>query len=133
MGWLRRKPRSRFPADMLRRLELLGRCEMDYTGSGVDVREIPAFIVSSYNDSQADPEGFLADLRAVVADDTGGFATYGASCLVFEMFGSQVRYEDALALLDGGIAFKRERGLPSMFLKGYEWVRWQEVNGSDTW
>jgi hypothetical protein len=69
----------------------------------------------------------------VVADDTGGFATYGASRLVFEFFGSETRNEDALALLDGAIAFKRARGLSGRHLRGYEISRWREVNGPGTW
>jgi len=135
MAWLTRKIRWRFPADMLQRLELLGRFEMDYAGSGVDGREIyPTCIGPFYADAQADPRGFLAALRAVVADDTGGFATYGASCLVYEVLGGQDgRTEDALALLDQAIAFKRERWLPTACLKGYELRRWLEVNGPGTW
>lgn len=129
-----RKPRWRLPADMLWRLELLGRFEMDYVGSGVDAKEIyPTCIAPFYADAQADPQGFLAALRGAVADDKGGFATYGASCLVYELLGVNVRMEDALALLDKAIAFKRERCLPSSAFKGYEWQRWLEVHGPGTW
>lgn len=119
---------------MLQRLELLGRLQLDGTGSGIDASTVyPSCLAPFWEDSQADPKGFLADLRAVVATDTGGFATYGASCLVWEFFSAKIREEDALALFDGGIAFKRERGLPSAFLTGYEWTRWLENHRGDEW
>ena len=65
-------------------------------------------------------------------DDTG-FVTYGACCLAYELLGLDTKYDDALALLDAGIAVKRARGLPSAALKGYEWTRWLDVHGPGTW
>jgi hypothetical protein len=134
MGWFSRKARSRFPADMKRRLELLGRFELDPQGSGVDAAEIyPNCIEPFARDMSDDRDGFLAELRAFVADDEGGIATYGASCLVVELAGTSVRTPDALALLDSAIEFKRVRRMPSDRLKGYEWERWLEVNEPETW
>lgn len=133
MAWRRHKDSSGFPSDMIQRLELLGRFELDHTGSGVAGSEIyPTCIGPFFDRAQADPLGFLAALRAVVADDTGGFATYGASCLVHDVLsGQHLKAEDALALLDAAIAFKHERSLPSASFKGYEWQRWLEVSDPD--
>jgi hypothetical protein len=75
----------------------------------------------------------VADLNALAATTTGGFPAYGAHRLVFELLGSGPRTGDALALLDRAIAFKRERGLPTMSLTLLEWDRWCEVHGPGTW
>jgi hypothetical protein len=113
---------------------MLGRSEMDQVGSGVDAGEVYANCIAPFRaNAQADPQGFVADLRVAVTGDTGGFVTYGASCLVVELLGYDLRTEDALALLDEGVAFKHERDLPSASLKGYEWKRWLEVHGPGTW
>jgi hypothetical protein len=134
VGWLARRRRSRFPEDMIRRLELLGRFEMDHVGSGIDSSEVLSDSIRPFrSDARADPDGFVSDLRAVIATEDRGFATYGACCLIIETIGYEFRSEDALALLDDGIAFKRERGLPSACLTGYEWHRWLDVNGPGTW
>lgn len=134
MGWFSRKARSRFPADMTRRLELLGRFEFDPQGSGVDAGEIyPNCIEPFMGYVGEDRDGFIAELRSFVADDEGGFASYGAGCLVVELAGKGVRTPDALALLDSAIEFKRARRVPSAMVKGYEWDRWLEVNGPGTW
>jgi hypothetical protein len=128
MRWMTRGRRSRFPADMIQRLDVMGRCEMDSAGSGVDPAEVAQTIVQFHAYSQADPGEFLAELRALVVDDSGGFATYGASRLVYEYFGSDARSPDALAILDKAIAFKRERGLSQRHMRGYELSRWAETN-----
>jgi hypothetical protein len=118
---------------MLQRLDVLGRFEMDNMSSGVDPARIyPETVGPFFADATADPSGFTADLRSLVANDHESFARYGASCLVWELL-SEHGTLDALALLDGAIAFKRERGLPSAHLKGYEWSRWVEVNGPGNW
>jgi len=125
--------RSRFPPDMLDRLELLGRFELDPMNYSGDAGEVGTrCVVPFYRDSQDDPDGFLADLRAIVAHDTGGFATYGASCLVWDMF-SDFRTLDALALLDAAIAFKRAFGMPADRLRGYEMERWNDQHGPGSW
>ncbi len=79
-----------------------------------------------------DPEGFLAALRTAVPA-TDGLAVYGAACCAVEHLGHGIRNPDFLALLDAGIAHKRSLGMPSSRLKGYEWSRWLEVNGPNTW
>lgn len=133
MAFFGRRRRSRFPGDMLERLELLGRFEMDPMGVEIGGGEIGGrCIVPFFADARADPPGFVADLRAVVAGDTGGFAAYGASCLVFDMF-SEFRTPDALALLDDAIEVKRTLGLPTARLKGYELERWLHQHGPNTW
>jgi len=115
---------------MIERLTLLGRFEFDPQRSGID----PAVI---WRDCQApflddltnDRDRFVADLRALVDGDTSGFAAFGASRLVTDMIGYEYRSEDALALLDGAIAFKRARGLSGPHFNSYEWERWHEIGG----
>ncbi len=134
MTWFGRKTRSRLPADMVRRLGMLGRFEFDARGSGVDASDIfPTCIQPFLEFARQDLDGFVAELRASVAGDGSGFATYGASCLVVELAGTDVRTPDALALLDAAIEVKRARHLPQIMLKGYELFRWNEVHGIGTW
>lgn len=124
----------RFPRDMVARLEMMGRYEMDPMTSGIDSSQIAQECIIPYlSQAQADPEGFTADLRDVVAGDTGGFATYGASRLVWELLSSRCRTVGALDLLDAAIAFKRTMGLPTARLTGYEMERWVETHGQEPW
>ncbi len=134
MGWFSRKRHGRFPADMMARLEMMGRFQLDPARSDVDPTELSfRCFLPFYDDAVQDPEGFLADLRAFVADDDGGFATYGAARLTTECLGLDCRLPDALALIDGGIAFKRDRGFPLESLAMFELQRWRETHGDERW
>lgn len=121
---------ARFPGDMLQRLEQFGRHQFSpYSGVTSDVftRCVVPF-VDYVNADEADQEAFLRDLRAVVAGDQGGFATYGAASLTWELFGEKsLRLPAALPLIDAGIAFKLARGLPpALILTGYELQRFTQ-------
>jgi hypothetical protein len=132
MSWITRKPR--FPADTLDRLATLGRFELDHESSGLDSIHVWNHCVLPLRAlAAADPEGFLGRLRALVAQDSGGFATYGAYRLCAETVGHEYRSATALALMDDAIAVKRVRGLPSASLTGYEWQRWLDQHGPGTW
>ena len=125
MRWFSRAKASRFPADMLQRLDRFGRYELDPQDSGVDSSDIWTGTVAPFwPQVRADRDGFLNDLTALVADDSGGFATYGAARLVWELCGEDaVTTPAAWPLVEAGIAFKRDRGLPTAALTGYE-MRW---------
>jgi hypothetical protein len=128
MRWSTKKQRSRFPADMLQRLELFGRVEFDSRTCGIDTTNIyNRCVVPFHEDSQADPDGFLTDLRALIAGDDGGFATFGAARLVWEFYGDRSLHTPAaLPLVDAGIDFKLARNLPGALLTGYEHARLSE-------
>jgi hypothetical protein len=128
------RSKPRLPANPADRLTALGRFEMDVHSSGIDPTHIWEECISPFRQvADADPEGFLAALRTVVAQEAGGFATYGAYRLAGELLGFEYRSENALAIMDDAIAFKRARGLPSARLTGYEWQRWCEKHGAETW
>lgn len=130
----RRKRGLPLPPDPLHRLTTLGRFEFDVHSSGIDSTVAREDCISPFRPaSVADPEGFLGALRELVADDPGGFATYGAYRVSGELLGFENRSPNALALLDAAIAFKRARGLPSARLTGYEWARWCAVHGPGSW
>src|SRR5205823_7955744 len=116
---------SRFPPDMLRRLELFGRYELDPQTSGIDAGEVwPTCMAPFVDDASADRDGFLTDLHTLVAGDHGGFATFGAARLVWELHsGAALTIPAAWPLIDAGIEFKRARGLPTASLTGYEMQR----------
>ncbi|GAA3934113.1 hypothetical protein [Actinoplanes auranticolor] len=123
-----RRSRSRFPADMPRWLETFGRYTFDLH-SGIDDGEMWSRIATFHEMARSDRDGFLTDLRAVVADDRGGFATFGAARVVWELFGGDALHlPAALPIIDAGIAFKRARGLPTGALTGYEMQRLRQTD-----
>ncbi|MEU7588457.1 hypothetical protein AB0A95_19460 [Micromonospora sp. NPDC049230] len=124
MGIFKRAPRSPFPDDMFGWLEVFGRYEFDAHGSGIDGGNLWQRVGQLYEYAMSDREGFLSGLRAIVATDQGGFATFGAARLTWEMYGGEaLGIPAALPLIDGGIEFKRSRGLPTALLTGYEMQR----------
>jgi hypothetical protein len=130
MRWLKRDRAAApaigpFPADMLQRMDLFGRFELDRFDSGINSNEIwPHCVAPFYDFATADPDGFLMALRSVVHGHEGGFATYGAARLVWELLGQDgIRRATALPLIDAGIDFKIERGLPGLHFTPYEMRR----------
>lgn len=129
MAMFRRTPRSPFPVDMLRWLEIFGRYSFDRQRSGIDGSDMWSRLGPLHEYATNDREGFLTGLRAVVAEDRGGFATFGAACVVWELCGGDaLRIPTALPLIDAGIEFKRSRGLPTMMLTGYEMQRLAQIS-----
>lgn len=123
-----RKPRTRFLADMLLWLETFGRYSLDPQHSGIDGSDMWSRLGPLHEYASSDQHGFLADLSQIVAEDRGGFATFGAARLVWEMYsGDCLRIPAALPLIDAGIDFKIARGLPSMMLTGYEQHRLNQL------
>jgi hypothetical protein len=110
---------------MLARLDLFGRFEFDHQKSGIDSSDIyDECVIPFLEDAKADPDGFMTDLYALIAQDTAGFPTYGAARLVWELLGSKgLRNPAAMPLIDAGIDFKLARGLPTAMLTGYEMQR----------
>jgi hypothetical protein len=110
-----KRPASRFPGDILPVLERFGRLEANPQGSGVNYDEVVQRLFVPYvQQANTDPHGFFADLRAVVANEGGGYATFGAARLVWELLTGEVRDNPpapALALVKAGIEFKRTHGL----------------------
>jgi hypothetical protein len=102
---------------------------LDPQNSGIDGGVVVTTCIAPfYEDSQADREGFLTDLLAAIAHDQGGFATFGAARLVWELYGGDcLRIPAALPLVDAGIEFKRLRGLPTAMLTGYEMERLHQL------
>ncbi|KAB1929194.1 hypothetical protein [Micromonospora noduli] len=109
---------------MFRWLETFGRYSLDVHGSGIDGGDMWDRFGELHRHATRDQDGFLTALRAVVAGDQGGFATFGAARLAWEMYGGDtLRIPAALPLIDAGIEFKRSRGLPTALLTGYEMQR----------
>lgn len=126
----RRRPRSRFPADMAGWLETFGRHRLDQMTSRVGGAGLWERLGPLYAEAKADPEGFLGDLAAFVAGDRGGFMTLGAAGVVWEIFGEEaLRMPAALVLVDAGIAMKQARGLPDRAFTGYEMRRVRALRG----
>lgn len=125
MAWFGKRPRSTFPADTFKRLEMFGRFEFDPFNSGIDNPNIyNDCVIPYFAGAKADPDGFFAELAAVIAGDEGGFATFGAARLCWELFDSDVvRMPAALPFIDAGIDFKLARGLSTGHLTGYEHER----------
>lgn len=102
-------------------LERFGRHSLDPHTAGIDDADIWKRLGPLHEFATGDRDRFCHELRAVVADDRGGFATVGAAKLVWEMFsGEALTIPAAWPLIDAGIEFKRVRGLPTAMLTGYE-------------
>lgn len=127
-GWFRRKPTSPFPADMLQRLDRLGRCSLDIMDCGIDCGEVAKnCVVVFYERAMADPDRFLSDLLRLIEGEPSGFTTFGAANLMYELASDHVRSETGGALVDRAIDFKLSRGLPpGLSFNGYELERWRE-------
>ncbi|ROO61556.1 hypothetical protein EDC02_3496 [Micromonospora sp. Llam0] len=120
---------------MLRWLDRFGRFSLDPQGSGVDVDETVNRLGALYGHATSDPDGFLGGLLALVQRDRGGFATYGAARLAWEMYSSEAfRMPAALPLIDAGIRFKLSRGLPpSVALTALEMTRLRQLREEHGW
>jgi len=113
---------------MLRWLEVFGRYSFDVHHSGIDADDMWTRLGPLFEQANCDREGFLAELREVVAGDEGGFATFGAARVVWEVFGGDcLTIPAALPLIDAGIEFKLSRGLPGMRFTGYEKERLDQI------
>ncbi|WP_431927141.1 hypothetical protein [Micromonospora wenchangensis] len=83
--------------------------------------------------SQTDPMAFT-ELLCHGVTPAGGFAAYGASRALAELVGLSFDTPAAQAVLDGGIAFLREAGVPPMRVRPYEWDRWLDTGGNvESW
>jgi len=122
MTWFARFRRSRFPADTMQRLELYGRYEYDRYSSGIDNSDMWSDCIQPfYDDARADPEGFSAALLALITGERGGFATFGASRLIFELMSDKyLDHPGAVRIMDAGIDFKLARGLTLDHFTGFE-------------
>jgi len=130
------KPLS-LPDDIVSLMERLGRFEFDAQTSGENAGELwgrwaetlPPF-------ASANPEGFVNALAEAVLP-VGGWAVYGASRTLWELFSSQesVRLHQAsLAIMDAAIAFLRANRVSPMYVRGYEWEHWFARGGTrETW
>jgi hypothetical protein len=127
MGIFRPKSRSPFPADMRTWLEKFGRYSFDPYTAGIDDADIWKRLGPLHEVATGDRDTFLDELWALIVDDRGGFATFGAARLVWEMYsGEALNIRAAWPLIDAGIEFKRARGLPTAMLTGYESQRLQQ-------
>jgi hypothetical protein len=128
-GRFRRERGSPFPSDMLQRLDRLGRCKIDMIDSGVDWAEVLRNCIAPFRpQAVTDPDKFLSDLLHVIEKDAGGFATYGAASLMYELASESIHSETGATLVDLAIRFKRQRGLPASSFTGYELQRWYDTN-----
>jgi hypothetical protein len=129
MGIFRRGPRPIFPPGMSRWLDQFGRYSADPSHRGREELKEEEMLPYCYERATADPDRFLAELEALVANDEGGFATYGAARLAFEMFGGSemLTMPAALPLLDAGIDFQLARGKAPAMLRGYEFERFSQI------
>jgi hypothetical protein len=116
---------------MLQFLDAYGRYRLDSQRSGIDLGELWMRLEPLIELARRDPDGFLADLEALVADDRSGFPKLGAAGLAWEAVAS---YDgagaSAAALIDAGIAVKQARNLPETEFAGYELTRLHELRNS---
>jgi hypothetical protein len=124
---------SRLPGDVVRRMAVLGRFEMDPENSDVGGMEIYDTCIEPFTAFVSqDPDDFIDELRTVARKEKG-LVAYGCACCVVEHLGRRTDNVAFLDILDLAIAYKRSLGLPSARLKDYELKRWVEVHGPGRW
>lgn len=138
MGFFSRRPKQpELPANIVSRLERFGQYEFNSQAYAFDGAELGELVAELYAFASSDPERFLVTL-AQVAMPAGGWAVYGASCMLWECFSSDAgdlaQHSAYKAIRDGAINFLRANGVPPMRVKGYEWNYWIDNGGTaDTW
>lgn len=138
MGLFSRGPkRPGLPGDIVSMMERFGRYELNPQSGGFDAEELGQLMGNLYSFASTDPDGFLVALAEAVLP-VGGWAVYGASCILWECFSSDAgvlaQHPAYKAIRDGAINFLRSNGVPPMRVKGYEWQYWTDNGGtSETW
>jgi hypothetical protein len=135
----RRQKQPTLPSNIIGMMERFGRFEFNPQGnSAVDAGSIWIETQAPLQPfAEADPDGFLVALAEAVLP-VGGWAVYGASCTLWECFGSKIdilhQHSSYNAIMNAALAFLRANGVPPMMVKGYEWDHWVNNGGtSDTW
>ncbi len=130
------KPTS-LPGDIVSLMARFGRFEFDAEASGEDAGDMGTLIADLYAFSSADPAGFLTSLAEAVLP-VDGWAVYGASRTLWELFGSEEvispQHPATNAIMDAAIAFLRANRVSPMYVRGYEWEYWFARGGTrETW
>ncbi|GAA4728875.1 hypothetical protein [Phytohabitans rumicis] len=121
------------PVNVISMVARFGRYTMEPPNAqGEDPSAIYDEIIAPlYVIAQADPDGFLVALRDKVMP-VGGWAVLGASRVLWEVLTSEQREHPVHdELLGAALNFLRERGVPNLLVKGYEWRYWLSVKGDD--
>lgn len=133
----RNRKQPTLPDDIVGIMERFGHLELNPQAGGEDAGEIWqewAGQVPSF--ANANPEGFLVALADTVVP-IGGWAVYGASRTIWELFSSNedfLQHPAYSAIMDAAIGFLRASGVPPMNVRGYEWNHWLDQGGTiDTW
>lgn len=138
MGFFSSHPKQpALPGNIVSRLERFGQYEFNSQAYVFDGAEMGELVGEIYAFASSDPERFLVTL-AQAAVPAGGWAVYGASCMLWECFSSDAgvlaQHPTYKAVRDGAINFLRANGVPPMRVKGYEWNYWIDNGGTaDTW
>lgn len=127
MSLFARSAHRRLPADTIAQLEQLGRTNY-YPQAG----DAPwQFVAAMYQLGQDDRQGFLADLAALVVP-VGGWASYGALRLLWEVFSTDLELPDFDAIALAGLQFLRSHGVPTSRVSPYELGIWHRLQGDET-
>lgn len=138
MGFFSRRPKQpELPGNIVSRLERFGQYEFNSQAYAFDGPEMGELVGELYAFASSDPERFLVALAQAVLP-VGGWAVYGASCILWECFSSDAgvlaQHPAYKAIRESAINFLRSNGVPPMRVKGYEWQYWTDNGGtSETW
>jgi hypothetical protein len=140
MGFFRRRQKQPgLPGNIISMMERFGRFEFNPQGSNAE--DAGSIWIETQAPLQpfaeTDPAGFLVALAEAVLP-VGGWAVYGASCTLWDCFGSKIdifrQHSSYNAIMNASIEFLRANGVPPMMVRGYEWQHWVNNDGtSDTW
>ena len=128
------KKKSPLPADIVQRMERLGRHEYDPMNSPDDASEVFQYCLSPLLEiARTQPDLFVTSL-ADACIPVGGWAVYGAQSAVADLVGLDPRGVDGGRLLDAAIEFLREHYVPPVRVPTYMWHRFLDNGGDNsTW
>ena len=126
------------PADIVHLMVRFGRYEFKLQTDEDEAQAMGQLTGKLYSIGTNNPQGFLAALADAVLP-VGGWAVYGASHMLWEIFSSSVSAEILqntayIAINTASIDFLRTSGVTTMWVTGYEWDHWYAMGGTaETW
>lgn len=122
-------PDRSLPSNIVPMMEQFGRFEFDPRPGSVDAGDVWRTLVAPLMPfAQGDSAAFLRALADAVVP-VGGWAAYGAECLVKELLSGDLDDPSYASIMTVALHFLRACGVPGIRLNGYERSFWERTTG----